>query len=262
MCAHGAASRIGGWDVIITKSQYEIEIMREAGKVIAECHAALKDFIRPGITTKQIDEFVEKFIRKHNMIPAQKGYKGYPFAACTSVNDVVCHGFPGSYRLKSGDIITVDMVTLHKGLHADSAWSYAVGDISDEARRLMEVTETALYKGIEQAVIGNRLSDISHTIQTYVEGQGFSVVRDFIGHGIGREMHESPEVPHFGPPGRGPKLKKGMTFTIEPMVNVGGYEVTVDDDGWTARTADGSLSIQYEHTIAITENGPDILTKL
>lgn len=248
--------------MIVAKSRYEVEIMREAGKVVAACHAALRDFIEPGITTLQIDEFVENFIRKHNMEPAQKGYKGYPFAACTSVNDVICHGFPSNYRLVDGDIITVDMVALHKGLHADSAWSYAVGNISEQAKHLMTVTERALFVGIEQALIGNQISDIGHAIQTYVEAEGLSVVRDFIGHGIGRQMHESPEILHYGPPHKGPKIKKGMTFTIEPMVNTGSYEVSIDDDGWTARTADGGLSIQYEHTLVVTENGPDILTQL
>ncbi|GGJ03875.1 methionine aminopeptidase [Alicyclobacillus cellulosilyticus] len=248
--------------MITIKSRYEISLMREAGKVVAACHEALAKLIRPGITTLDIDRFVESFILRHKMEPAQKGYKGYPFASCTSVNDVVCHGFPSDYRLKEGDIITVDMVAVYKGLHADSAWSYAVGQVSDEARRLLEVTHTALFKGIEQAVIGNHISDIGHAIQTYVESQGFSVVRDFIGHGIGRKMHESPEVLHYGPPHRGPRIRKGMTFTIEPMVNAGGYEVKIDPDGWTARTADGSLSTQYEHTIAITENGPEILTVL
>jgi methionyl aminopeptidase len=248
--------------LIVTKSNYEIQLMREAGKVVAECHAALKDFIKPGITTLQIDEFVEKFITRHKMIPAQKGYNGYPFAACTSVNDVICHGFPSDYVLKDGDIITVDMVALHKGLHADSAWSYAVGNISKEAQHLLDVTHTALFKGIEQAIIGNHISDIGHAIQTYVESEGLSVVRDYIGHGIGRKMHEPPEVLHFGPPHRGPKIRKGMTFTIEPMVNIGTYETVLDEDGWTARTADGSLTTQYEHTLVITDNGPEILTAL
>ncbi|MCL6445476.1 MAG: type I methionyl aminopeptidase [Alicyclobacillus sp.] len=248
--------------LIVTKSRYEIELMREAGKVVAACHAALADFIKPGVTTSEIDQFVEQFITKHKMEPAQKGYKGYPYASCTSVNDVVCHGFPGPYRLKDGDIITVDMVALHKGLHADSAWSYAAGDISPEARKLMDVTHRALFVGIEQAVVGNHISDIGHAIQTYVEGEGLSVVRDFIGHGIGRQMHESPEILHYGPPHKGPIIRRGMVFTIEPMVNTGSYEVKVDDDGWTARTKDGSLSIQYEHTIAITDNGPEILTQL
>ncbi|MDP9728038.1 type I methionyl aminopeptidase [Alicyclobacillus tolerans] len=248
--------------MIVLKSRHEIGIMREAGKVVAECHAALKEFVREGVSTLEIDQFVENFLTRHHMIPAQKGYKGYPFAACTSVNDVVCHGFPSEYRLQSGDIITIDMVAQYKGLHADSAWSYAVGDISETAQKLMEVTERALMIGIEEAVIDHHISDIGHAIQQYVEAQGFSVVRDFIGHGIGRKMHESPEVLHFGPPHKGPRIKKGMTFTIEPMVNTGTYECRVDEDGWTARTADGGLSIQYEHTLAITENGPEILTVL
>ncbi|QSO51733.1 type I methionyl aminopeptidase [Alicyclobacillus curvatus] len=248
--------------MIVTKSKHEIEIMREAGKVVAGCHAALADFIKPGMTTLEIDNFVEKFITKYGMEPAQKGYNGYPFAACTSVNDVICHGFPNDYHLKDGDIITVDMVALHKGLHADSAWSYAVGDISEQARHLMDVTHKALFIGIEQAVVDNQISDIGHAIQTYVESQGLSVVREYIGHGIGRQMHEKPEVLHYGPPHKGPRIRKGMTFTIEPMVNTGTYHTKLEDDGWTVRTADGGLSIQYEHTLAITDNGPDILTQL
>lgn len=235
--------------------------MREAGKVVAGCHEALRSFIRPGIRTIDIDQFVEDFIRRHRMEPAQKGYRGYPYASCTSVNDVICHGFPGEYVLQEGDIVTVDMVAVHKGLHADSAWSYAVGEVSETARRLLDVTRRALYIGIEQAIPGNHISDIGHAIQTYVEAQGFSVVRDYIGHGIGRQMHESPEVLHFGPPHRGPKIRKGMAFTVEPMVNVGTYETKLDPDGWTARTADGSLSAQYEHTLIITDEGPEIITK-
>lgn len=246
--------------MIALKSKHEISLMKEAGKVVAGCHEALRTFIEPGMTTLQIDAFVETFITKHKMEPAQKGYHGYPFAACTSVNDVVCHGFPGDQVLRDGDIVTVDMVALHKGLHADSAWSYAVGHVSDETLRLLQVTKTSLYKGIEVSVPGNQISDIGHAIQTYVEAQGFSVVRDYIGHGIGRQMHESPEVLHFGPPHRGARIKKGMAFTIEPMVNMGGYECKLDEDGWTARTADHSLSAQYEHTLVITEDGPEIIT--
>ena len=247
--------------LITLKSRHEQNLMREAGKVVAGCHEALRSFIRPGIRTIDIDQFVEDFIRRHRMEPAQKGYRGYPFASCTSVNDVICHGFPGEYVLQEGDIVTVDMVAVHKGLHADSAWSYAVGEVSETARRLLDVTRRALYIGIEQAIPGNHISDIGHAIQTYVEAQGFSVVRDYIGHGIGRQMHESPEVLHFGPPHRGPKIKKGMAFTVEPMVNVGTYETKLDPDGWTARTADGSLSAQYEHTLIITDEGPEIITK-
>ncbi|ACV57410.1 type I methionyl aminopeptidase [Alicyclobacillus acidocaldarius] len=247
--------------LITLKSRHEQNLMREAGKVVAGCHEALRSFIRPGIRTIDIDQFVEDFIRRYRMEPAQKGYRGYPFASCTSVNDVICHGFPGEYVLQEGDIVTVDMVAVHKGLHADSAWSYAVGEVSETARRLLDVTRRALYIGIEQAIPGNHISDIGHAIQTYVEAQGFSVVRDYIGHGIGRQMHESPEVLHFGPPHRGPKIRKGMAFTVEPMVNVGTYETKLDPDGWTARTADGSLSAQYEHTLIITDEGPEIITK-
>lgn len=247
--------------LITLKSRHEQNLMREAGKVVAGCHEALRSFIRPGIRTIEIDQFVEDFILRHRMEPAQKGYRGYPFASCTSVNDVICHGFPGEYVLQEGDIVTVDMVAVNKGLHADSAWSYAVGEVSETARRLLDVTRRALYIGIEQAIPGNHISDIGHAIQTYVEAQGFSVVRDYIGHGIGRQMHESPEVLHFGPPHRGPKIKKGMAFTVEPMVNVGTYETKLDPDGWTARTADGSLSAQYEHTLIITDEGPEIITK-
>ncbi|WP_074693081.1 type I methionyl aminopeptidase [Alicyclobacillus hesperidum] len=247
--------------VIVLKSRHEIALMKEAGKVVAACHEALRAKVKPGVTTLEIDAFVESFIRKHNMEPAQKGYRGYPFAACTSVNDVVCHGFPSDYVLQEGDIVTVDMVALHKGLHADSAWSYAVGEISEEARRLLDVTKRALYVGIEAAQIDNHISDIGHAIQTYVEAQGFSVVRDYIGHGIGRQMHESPEVLHFGPPHRGARIRKGMAFTIEPMVNVGTYACKLDDDGWTARTEDGKWSAQYEHTLVMSEHGPEIITE-
>ncbi len=249
-------------NVIVTKSRYEIELMREAGKVVAACHAALADFIKPGVSTHQIDQFVESFIVNHHMEAAQKGYNGYPFAACTSVNDVICHGFPSNYVLKDGDIITVDMVALNKGLHGDSAWSYAVGEISPLSKHLLDVTHRALFVGIEQAIIGNQISDIGHAIQTYVEGEGFSVVRDYIGHGIGRQMHEKPEVLHYGPPHKGPRIRKGMAFTIEPMVNTGSYETKLEQDGWTVRTLDGSLSAQYEHTLVITDNGPEILTQL
>ncbi|WP_206831796.1 type I methionyl aminopeptidase [Alicyclobacillus fructus] len=247
--------------LITLKSRHEQNLMREAGKVVAGCHEALRSFIRPGIRTIEIDQFVEDFIRRHRMEPAQKGYRGYPYASCTSVNDVICHGFPGDYVLQEGDIVTVDMVAVYKGMHADSAWSYAVGEISETARKLLDVTRRALYVGIEQAQPGNHISDIGHAIQTYVEAQGFSVVRDYIGHGIGRQMHESPDVLHFGPPHRGPKIRKGMAFTVEPMVNVGTYETRLDSDGWTARTADGSLSAQYEHTLIITDEGPEIITK-
>lgn len=249
--------------MIELKSQAEIEVMREAGRIVAECHREVAKIIRPGITTMEINDVVDAHMRSRNAVPAQIGYNGYQYATCASVNDVVCHGFPSKYVLKEGDIVTIDMVALLDGLHADSAWSYAVGEVSEEANRLLQVTHDSLFKGIEQAVVGNRIGDISHAIQVYAEGLGYSVVRDYIGHGIGRKMHEEPQVPHYGPAGRGPRLREGMVFTIEPMINIGKYQVTLDQkDGWTVRTADGSLTTQYEHTLAITADGPQILTVL
>jgi methionyl aminopeptidase len=247
--------------MITIKTKEQIDKMNKAGKVLAACHKAIATMIRPGITSWEIDQFVEGFLAKHGAIPEQKGYKGYEYATCASVNDVICHGFPSKNPLADGDIVTIDMVVNLDGWLADSAWSYAVGNISAEAEKLLEVTKESLYKGIEQAVVGNRLGDVSHAIQTYAEAQGFSVVRDFVGHGIGQIMHEDPQVPHFGPAGRGVRLKEGMVFTIEPMLNTGKYFAKVDLDGWTARTVDGGLSAQYEHTIAITNQGPLILTE-
>ncbi|MGD8189956.1 type I methionyl aminopeptidase [Brevibacillus ginsengisoli] len=248
--------------MIYLKSEEEINKMHAAGQILAACHQEIAKLIKPGITTWEIDQFVEKFLAKHNATPEQKGYQGYEYATCASVNDVICHGFPSKKELREGDIVTIDMVVRLNDWLADSAWSYAVGKVSTEAQRLLDVTKQALFVGIEKAVIGNRLGDISHAIQEYGESQGYSLVRDFCGHGIGKEMHEDPVVPHFGPPGRGVRLKEGMVITIEPMINTGTYHATVDDDGWTARTADGSLSAQYEHTIAITKSGPRILTQL
>ncbi|WAA12777.1 type I methionyl aminopeptidase [Fervidibacillus halotolerans] len=246
--------------MIILKSEREIEKMKEAGKVLASCHKEIAKLIKPGITTWEIEEFVEQYLEKHGATPEQKGYKGYKYATCASVNDEICHGFPRKVPLKEGDIVTIDMVVNLNGALADSAWTYAVGNVSQQTQKLLDVTKTALYKGIEQAVPGNRIGDIGHAIQTYVEGEGFSVVRDFIGHGIGSSIHEKPDVPHFGLPGKGPRIKEGMVFTIEPMVNEGKYFSKMDANGWTARTIDGKNSAQYEHTIAITKDGPIILT--
>ncbi len=247
--------------MIILKTTEQIAQMKAAGELLAACHRKIRKMIRPGVTTWEIDQFVEEFLKEHGATPEQKGYHDYPYATCASVNDVICHGFPKKEPLQDGDIVTIDMVVNLNGWLADSAWSYAVGNISPEAKRLLEVTEKSLYLGIEQAVPGNRIGDISHAIQTYAQENGYSVVRDFTGHGIGQSMHEEPYVPHFGPPGKGPRLKEGMVITIEPMLNVGTYHATIDDDGWTARTRDGKLSAQYEHTIAITADGPLILTK-
>ncbi|RAT95743.1 type I methionyl aminopeptidase [Brevibacillus sp. Leaf182] len=247
--------------MIILKTPEEIELMHAAGKILAACHREIAKMIRPGISTWEIDQFVEEFLAENGATPEQKGFHGYPYATCGSVNDVICHGFPKKEPLRDGDIVTIDMVVRKNGWLADSAWSYEVGTVSPEAKKLLEVTEKSLYLGIEQAVVGNRIGDISHAIQTYAQAQGYSVVRDFTGHGIGQEMHEEPFVPHFGPPGRGQRLKEGMVITIEPMLNIGTYHATVDEDGWTARTRDGKLSAQFEHTLAITANGPVILTK-
>lgn len=247
--------------MVIIKTREEIENMKKAGEILASCHKEIAKMVRPGITTYEIDQFTEKFLKKHNATPEQKGYEGYPFATCASVNDEICHGFPNKVPLKDGDIVTIDMVVNLDGWLADSAWSYGVGNISPKAKELLEVTKKSLYVGIEKAVIGNRIGDISHAVQTYAESKGFSVVRDFVGHGIGRYMHEEPQVPHFGRPGRGLRLMEGMVITIEPMVNIGTYKCKVDDNGWTARTTDGKLSAQYEHTLAITQDGPIIITE-
>ncbi len=246
--------------MIIIKTPEEIEKMKVAGKVLSDVHHELRDFIKPGVSTLEIDSFVENYLKKRGAYPEQKGYEGYPYSVCTSVNDEICHGFPTEYVLKDGDIITVDMVVNVDGWLADSAWSYEVGEVSKEAKELLKVTREAMYIGIEQAKIGNRIGDISHAIQEYVEARGYSVVREFVGHGIGQEMHEDPQVPHYGRAGRGPRITEGMVFTVEPMINMGEKELTIDDNGWTARTADGSLSAQYEHQLAITKDGPIIIT--
>ncbi|PLR71338.1 type I methionyl aminopeptidase [Bacillus sp. UMB0728] len=246
--------------MIVLKSAREIEAMKKAGEILASCHKEIAKRIKPGVTTWEIDEFVEGFLKEHGATPEQKGYKGYKYATCASINDEICHGFPRREELKDGDIVTIDMVVRYNGALADSAWTYAVGNLSEKHRKLLEVTKEALYKGIEQAVPGKRIGDIGHAIQTYVEGEGFSVVRNFIGHGIGNVIHEKPDVPHFGLAGKGPRIKEGMVFTIEPMVNVGVYDTKMDNNGWTARTADGKFSAQYEHTIAVTKEGTLILT--
>ncbi|MRG85573.1 type I methionyl aminopeptidase [Salinibacillus xinjiangensis] len=248
--------------MISRKSKREIMLMHEAGKLLAECHRQIAKMIKPGITTMEIDQFVEKFLAKHGATPEQKGYQGYEYATCASINDEICHGFPRTTPLEEGDIVTVDMVVNLNGGLADSAWTYHVGDnIDEEKQRLLDVTKTSLYKGIEQAVVGNRVGDIGHAIQSYVEGENFSVVREFTGHGIGDTLHEEPTILHYGSPGKGLRLKEGMVITIEPMVNVGAWQSKMDDNGWTARTIDGKLSAQYEHTLAITKDGPLILTE-
>ncbi|CEG25647.1 type I methionyl aminopeptidase [Bacillus sp. B-jedd] len=246
--------------MIVLKSPREIAMMKKAGEVLAACHREISSMMKPGITTWEIDQFTEEFLKKHGATPEQKGYRGYEYATCASINDEVCHGFPRKEPLNDGDIVTIDMVVNLNGALADSAWTYTVGNVSPEVQKLLDVTKESLYKGIEQSVVGARIGDIGHAIQQYVEGEGFSVVRDFIGHGIGSVIHEKPDVPHFGLAGKGARLKEGMVFTIEPMVNMGLWPTKMDDNGWTARTVDGTYSAQYEHTIAITKDGPVILT--
>lgn len=247
--------------MIIVKTPEEIMKMKKAGEILAGVHREIRKMIKPGITTSEIDQFVESYLEERGAYPEQKGYQGYPYAICASINDEICHGFPRNEELKEGDIVSIDMVVRYDGWLADSAWSYAVGQVSEEKRKLLDVTKESLYLGIEQAQVGNRLGDIGNAIQTHVENNGFSVVRDFVGHGIGKDMHEDPQVPHYGKVGRGQRLIEGMVITIEPMVNTGEYGMKIDDNNWTARTKDKSISAQYEHTIAITKEGPIILTE-
>ena len=249
--------------MITIKSPREIELMREAGRIVALAHQAVRQHLKPGITTAEIDNLVERIIRNHDAEPSFKGYGGFPASACTSVNEEVIHGIPSpKKKLKRGDILKVDIGAMYKGYHGDSAWTYAVGPISKEAEQLLKVTEEALYEGLRFAKSGQRLSDISHAIQQYAETRGYSVVRDFVGHGIGKQLHEDPQVPNYGLPNRGPVLKPGMTLAIEPMINVGSKTVKVLADQWTAVTSDGSLSAHFEHTILITEDACMLLTVL
>ncbi|MGY4104850.1 type I methionyl aminopeptidase [Ignavigranum ruoffiae] len=246
--------------MITLKSDREIALMKESGAILAGIHRELRDFIKVGVTTAEIDRFVQDKIESQDAVAAQIGYEGYQFATCTSVNDEICHGFPSSYALKAGDIVKVDFCVDLDGAISDSCWCYAVGQIDPEHQRLMDVTRKALELGIEQAQVGNRVGDIGHAIQTYVEAQGFGVVRDFVGHGIGPTIHEGPMVPHYGEAGKGQRLKEGMTITIEPMITTGTWRMKMDDNGWTARTRDGGYCAQYEHSLVITKDGPVLLT--
>ena len=244
------------------KTKQELDKMRTAGRAVGEILQKLTDMIKPGVTTKDINEFAEKYVRSLKMMPAFLGYRGYPASACVSINDEVVHGIPNASRvLKEGDIVSVDMGVIYEGYYGDAAKTYAVGSISDTANKLLKITELSLQKAIEQVLPDKRLGDVSYAVQKTVEDAGFSVVRDFVGHGIGRAMHEEPPIPNFGKAGTGVKLQPGMVLAVEPMVNVGGYEVNILDDGWTVVTRDGSLSAHFEHTIAITEEGHEILTK-
>jgi len=249
--------------MIILKTQDEIEVMAKASKLVAETLQALKREVRPGVATEELDRLAEEFIRARGGVPAFKGYRNYPKTLCASVNDEVVHGIPSKRVLKEGDIVGLDLGAIVDGFYGDSAVTVPVGAIHSRTAELLRVTEETLYKGIEQAIVGNRLSDISHAIQRHAEAAGFSVVTDFVGHGIGRQLHEEPQIPNYGKPGQGPRLQVGMVLAIEPMINVGGSAVRVLEDQWTAVTRDGSLSAHFEHTITIQASGPPrILTKL
>lgn len=249
-------------NMIVLKSQEEIEKIEHACLIVARTLEAIKKLVQPGLTTLEIEDFADDFIKLHGGLPAFKGYRGYPASICTSVNNEVIHGIPSKRVLKEGDIIGIDLGVYKNGFYGDGAVTVPVGKIEPDLQKLIKVTEEALYKGIENARLGNRVSDISHSIQEHVESQGFSVVRSFVGHGIGRQLHEEPQIPNFGPPGRGPRLMEGMTLAIETMVNAGVYDIHILEDGWTAVTADGKPSAHFEHTIVITLNGPRILTKI
>lgn len=247
--------------MIIIKNDLEIEYMRQAGKVVGETLAKIEEMVKPGISTLDIDKFAEEYIRSKNAIPSFKGYNGFPASVCVSINDEVVHGIPSENRiLQEGDIVSVDCGAILNCYQGDAARTFPVGKISKEAENLIKVTKESFFKGVEKAIVGNRLTDISANVQQHAEKFGYSVVRDFVGHGIGRDMHEDPEVPNFGRPGRGPKLVHGMVLAIEPMINIGTYYVEVMPNGWTVVTEDGKLSAHYENTVAILDGGSEILT--
>jgi methionyl aminopeptidase len=247
--------------LIIRKSPQEVEGMARAGELVAETIALLGEQLQPGITTGDLDRIAEEFIREHGGVPTSKGYRGFPAATCISPNAMVVHGIPGEHRVEEGDLISVDVGITLDGLVADSAYTFAVGEVDDEAARLLEVGKQALEAGIAQARAGNRVGDISHAVQEVVEGAGFSVVRSLVGHGVGRSYHEEPQIPNFGEPGRGPQLQPGMTLAIEPMITAGGPDVYLHADEWSISTQDGSLAAHFEHTVAVTDGSPQVLTR-
>ncbi|MEK5640339.1 type I methionyl aminopeptidase [Paenibacillus rhizosphaerae] len=248
--------------MIICKSETELGFMREAGRIVAETHRLMAKHIEPGITTGELDRIADHYIRSQHALPSFKGYNGFPASICASVNDQLVHGFPGKRKLNEGDIITLDIGAQYRGYHGDSAWTYPVGSISEEAQRLLDVTEKSLYAGLELVKPDVRLFTISHAIQRVIEDAGFSVVREYVGHGVGAELHEEPQIPNFGTPDRGPRLKPGMVLAIEPMVNAGSRYVKTLEDNWTVVTVDGSLCAHFEHTVAVTPDGMEIFTKL
>ena len=246
--------------MIAIKNGHELERMRKACKITAAARALAGDMVKPGVTTKEIDKAVHDYIVSQGAKPSFLNYNGFPASACISVNSTVIHGIPGGYILREGDIVSIDVGAYYKGFHGDCAATFACGAISTDAQKLIDVTRQSFFEGMKFAKMGFRVQDISHAIQTYVESNGFSIVRSFVGHGVGRQLHEEPEVPNFGHPGRGPRLVKGMTIAVEPMVNAGTHEVRIQKDGWTVLTADGKLSAHYENTVLITDGEPEILT--
>lgn len=246
--------------MIVLKTEQEIEYMRAAGRIVGQTLAVMKKTISPGVTTQELDHIAEQFIRRAGAVPAFKGYCGFPASICSSINEQVVHGIPGSRQLKNGDIVSIDIGVKLNRYYGDAAITVPVGEVDAEILKLLSVTEQALNKGIEQAIKGNRLSDISHAVQLHAEAYGYGVVRDYVGHGIGQRMHEDPQIPNYGPPGRGPLLKSGMTLAIEPMINCGTPDVEVLADDWTVVTVDRKISAHFEHTVVITEGEPEILT--
>jgi methionyl aminopeptidase len=248
--------------MILLKSLQEIATMEVANRIVAEILEGVKEQVRPGVETLELDQVAEEFCRKHGVQPAFKGYRGYPGCICVSVNDEIVHGIPGSRQLAAGDLVSLDFGVKHDGYYGDAAITVAVGEVSAHAQALSAATEKSLYAGIEQFRVGNHLTDISHAVQTVVEEAGFGVIREFVGHGIGRALHEDPQIPNYGPPGRGPKLQAGMVLAIEPMVAAGSWHIKILADGWTAVTRDGSMAAHWEHTVALTEDGARILSRL
>ena len=246
--------------MIILKTRREIEIMKKAGRLVAQSHELVRKNIKPGVTTKELDRLVDDFLKSQNAIPTFKGYNGFPFSICASVNEEVVHGFPSDRELREGDIISVDIGATFEGYVGDSAKTFLVGEVDEEKKHLVETTRQCFYEGIKYAKTSYRLSDISHAIQAYAEAQGLSVVSDYVGHGVGKKMHESPQVPNFGKPNKGPRLQEGMVLAIEPMINAGVYNVKVLENNWTVVTVDGKPSAHYEHTVAITDGEPELLT--
>ncbi|SFG11657.1 methionyl aminopeptidase [Halobacillus alkaliphilus] len=247
--------------MISCKTPRELDIMREAGRIVALTHQELERNIQPGVTTGELDKIADDFIRSMDAIPSFKGYNGFRGSICTSVNEELVHGIPGDRVLDEGDIISIDIGAKYQGYHGDSAWTYPVGTVDDKTLDLLKVIETSLFKGLDEANPGERLSNISHAIQSYAESKGYSIVREYVGHGVGKELHEDPQIPHYGPPNKGPRLKPGMVLAVEPMVNAGTRYVKTLPDRWTVVTKDGKMCAHFEHTIAITEEGYEVLTK-